>query len=542
MQKKLLTVLLVFTMILGLSTPSWGAQSGKSMKITIPAFSITVNGVKVNNTYSKYPFIVCNNITYFPMTYSGCRFLGLENYWRGNKEGLTIDSTGITAAYLPYRTTAKNAESDNASIPSFPIKVNGKEINNKKQQYPLLSYRNITYFPMTWDFAVKEFGWDYSFNLKDGLSINSDNIKLEQVPISGQMARDRSGKISENAAVTDQYVYYESTEGRIIQAPLADPSKMKMVYQLPIWNYGDGGYVCSELSNDGGKVYLSYHQGGATMGSDYRIRMNDDGTATELQNSYNRIRIFGDKSFSYYTGGAPGPGNLFMKTGNGEYKPIGSSDFLYGWAWTSNENSSGGSGSDDVYLIGDDLYILAFDMKSKTGTTGIYKVNIKTNTTTRLSSKQAFAFQLEGDFLYYQNDGTLYRISIKDEKEELIKPLLSLPNSISNLKILNGKAYWQDGLNYNLYNQDGKNLNFGAGLDDMKIMGEKNEYLVCTFQETELSKYRIMVFDKSGNVVFKTSDKTYCKNIFIKENKIYYYNITTGTICIGKLPNHSSVN
>jgi len=534
MRRKIQIFMLVLLISLGMPAASFGAPTDKSVGIRLPGFSVTVNGVKVDHSYSKYPFIVYNNITYFPMTYNDCRFLGLETNWKGNAAGLTIDATGITAAYLPYKTTSKNNASDQASIPGFPIKVNGKAVDNSKQQYPLLSFRNITYFPMTWEFGVNEFGWDYSFNNKDGLVIESDNIKLEQKKLSESRPKKESGGISDNVTVTDKYVYYEDNKGRIIQAQLADTSKTKMVYQLPVWSYGQGQYVYSGLYVEKDAAYLAYHQGGATIGSDYLLKLNDDGTSTELQNSYTRIKTFGDKSFAYWTGGAPGAGNLFMKTGDGEYKSLGSPDYLYGWAWTLNQNSSV-RGTDDVYLVGDFLYILGFDMKSEKGaTTGIYKVNINTNETIRVSEREALAFQMEGEFLYYQQEGNLYRISIKDGKEELVKQLVKLPNFISNLSVLNGKAYWQDGLNHNLYNESGENVNFGAALDDMKIMGSSGEYLVCTFQETELSKYRIMIFDKDGNVVFKTSDKAYCRNIHIKGTQIYFYNITTGTVCIGQ--------
>ena len=44
-----------------------------------------------------------------------------------------------------------------------------------------------------------------------------------------------------------------------------------------------------------------------------------------------------------------------------------------------------------------------------------------------------------------------------------------------------------------------------------------------------------MIFDKSGDVVFKTSDRAYVRNITIEGETLYFYNITTGTICTGRL-------
>lgn len=550
MGRRLFTILMAVSLILGSTTASFGA-SGKNVAVTLPNFSITVNGVKLDNTYSKYPFIVYNNVTYFPMTYGGCRFLGLENNWKGNAEGLSVDATGITAAYRPYQSSSKNGGSYQASAAAFPIKVNGKAIDNGKQQYPLLSFRNITYFPMTWDFAVKEFGWKYSFNAKDGLVISLDNIKLEQKTIVGTIMKEPYENISgslDKVAVTDRFVYYANSSGRIIQASLADMSKIKTVYELPKWSYGDGEYVHPGLSVENGIAYLKYHQGGAVMGSDFVIRLNDDGTTTELQSSYTRHKSFGDKEFAYFTGAAPGPGNLLMKTGTEEYKNIGDPDYIYGWTWKKDKDGSeGGGGTDDVYLSGDELYILAFNMVTKEPTTtGIYRVNINTNETVRIADEEVMGFRADGDYLYYQIKGTFFRYSLKDGKKETIKQVTTEENGIQDYLVLNGWIYWEksaaggrysaDGeeLNAGLYDINGKNLNEGAMLSGMKLAGVGNDYLVCTFKETSTSKYRIMVFDRDGNVVFKTSDNA-GGSINIVSSKIYFYNATTGTVCVGQL-------
>ena len=69
----------------------------------------------------------------------------------------------------------------------------------------------------------------------------------------------------------------------------------------------------------------------------------------------------------------------------------------------------------------------------------------------------------------------------------------------------------------------------------MKFCGDNKEYLVCSFAETPHSKYRVMVFDRNGDVVFKTSDKAYPHHIYITGKVLYFYNVTAGTACIGEL-------
>ncbi len=526
MRRTLQALSLAFLLVLLVSGAAYGAVAEKSVTVTIPAYGITVNGVKIDNSHIQYPFIVYNDITYFPMTYNDCRFLGLETEWQGNTTGLAVEKTGITAAYKPQKASAKNGGRYPASVPDFPVKVNGKTVDNSKEQYPLLSFRNVAYFPMTWEFGVKEFGWDYSFDSQNGLTIRSANLVLEQKPIANGNIKKAYDDIADNVAVTDQYAYYEDNKGRIIQAPLANLSKTKTVYQLP---YGKEQPVYPvKLYADKDVVYLFYHQGGATMGTGFLIRFNDDGSTEKLLN-YNRVKTFGNKIFFLNTHyGPPYPGNLFFAYDNGEPKPLGDPDYHY-------VGDSGGSETDDLYLVGDDLYILAYPMKQDYGRTGIYKVNIHTNEVTRISQREALSFQKESDFLYYPNEGSLYRISLTDGTEELVQQLSQNPSSVRNFAVLNGKVYWQDDANNILYNAASENVNPGAELDDLKLAGDDDEYLVCTFKETALSKYRIMIFDKSGKVVFKTSDKAYGSNIFIKANTVYFYNSTAGTICIGTL-------
>ncbi len=67
----------------------------------------------------------------------------------------------------------------------------------------------------------------------------------------------------------------------------------------------------------------------------------------------------------------------------------------------------------------------------------------------------------------------------------------------------------------------------------MKITGDNKEYLACTFKETVQAKYRTMVLDRLGKVVFKTSD---CgNNVTIEGNTLYFYNITTQNVCSCKI-------
>ena len=140
-------------------------------------------------------------------------------------------------------------------------------------------------------------------------------------------------------------------------------------------------------------------------------------------------------------------------------------------------------------------------MKSNNTTTSIYKVNINTNDTDRVTDKQVLGFTADNNNLYYESEGLIYEYSIKNNKEAVYD------------KIVNPKAQ----------------------LESIKYMGNTNKYLVCTFFETAESKYRILVLDENDKVVFKTSDSANIDKITIINDNIYYFNETTQTICLSNL-------
>ena len=44
----------------------------------------------------------------------------------------------------------------------FNVTLNGQSTGNEYSKYPLIVYKDITYFSLTWRFAAEEFGRSYS--------------------------------------------------------------------------------------------------------------------------------------------------------------------------------------------------------------------------------------------------------------------------------------------------------------------------------------------------------------------------------------------
>ncbi len=155
-----------------------------TVKVTLPTFKVTINGQQMDNTYNQFPLLVYKGITYFPMAYDYAGFLGTKVNWYqqsrsyNNKSVLFIGVAPEKMEVLNLITTpTANQNSYYATIADYGIALNTTNANdfldNSKEVYPILTFRDITYFPLTWRFAVEQFGWDYAFDCESGLKIDS---------------------------------------------------------------------------------------------------------------------------------------------------------------------------------------------------------------------------------------------------------------------------------------------------------------------------------------------------------------------------------
>ena len=182
--KKIFSILLLAAGLLLCSNVGINADS--SVSVDIPRFKITLNGTVMDNAYNKYPLLMYKDITYFPMTYDYARFLGLKANWypkvRGYYNGGVL-FIGVCPEEEKQnelkiaKTSNKNISRYTATIADYGLALNTvfneDFIENRKEEYPILNFRNVSYFPLTWKYVVEEFGWEYSYTDEGGLKINS---------------------------------------------------------------------------------------------------------------------------------------------------------------------------------------------------------------------------------------------------------------------------------------------------------------------------------------------------------------------------------
>jgi len=176
MFRKCIIIVLTVALVASSFVCAFGAT--KQVTATIPGFPVTLNELKFdNNDYAQYPLLVYRDITYFPMTYYQANLLNLQTSWTAGGGLVITKGNPETPKVFAYATPVaqKNNKTQTATVIDGKVTVNGKVIDNRKEPYPLLLFRNITYFPLTWRFAVEEFGWNYTFDNKAGLKIRADN-------------------------------------------------------------------------------------------------------------------------------------------------------------------------------------------------------------------------------------------------------------------------------------------------------------------------------------------------------------------------------
>ncbi len=165
---KKLIVAIIFVLMISTST----VFAEDTVDVELPEFPVEFNGIDMNPLYSQYPLFIYKGVTYLPITYNLTRSFGL-NCSYSNSDGLKITETKNTGGIKDYLISERNPNQLKAFKASFVIEVNGIIVDNHKEEYPILTYNNITYFPLTWRWVNDEFGWDLTFSKESGLNIVS---------------------------------------------------------------------------------------------------------------------------------------------------------------------------------------------------------------------------------------------------------------------------------------------------------------------------------------------------------------------------------
>nr|WP_275983998.1 DUF5050 domain-containing protein [Paenibacillus hamazuiensis] len=495
--------------------PTKSAHAAASfVSVKLPDFPVTLNGNRVDSTDRLYPLIVYKDVTYVPMTWSDSRMMGLTADWSAD-QGLVIGQAAVTSSYASYAGQQKNASSLQASVAQGPIQVNGHPVDNTKEMYPILSFRDVTYFPLTWKFAHDEFGWSYQWDNRGGLSVSSNNPRVENVDLPADAVNG-----SDDIALFHQYYYFvqhTSSGSHIYRVSETDTSKSELVRSVT-----GTSFISFYVSND--TLRAKYHVGGATMGHFEDIRIEPPGPAEDSAEppAHDTVQVSMTPP--------PSGGNLFLiRAGQPQSSPvrIGDPDLIYGWHLEFSPNGGkSGSGADTGTLVGNRVFVLASPSNGQ-NPNRIYSVDTETNETVKVVDTSVSYFKMIDNKLFYvkDSDHQLYSADIDGTNEAK----LSATAPVSWFQGLQGSVFYtvtkSNGLKelHQLPPNDNDKLLSEEDFKDVVILQNK---LVATLPEG--SDYGIVVFDHSGKPELKVAD--HAEGVKVFSNRLILTSRTDHTV------------
>lgn len=513
------SITFIFCMSLMMPVGQLGAAES-SVQVTLPSYKVSLNGHEVENSYREYPLLVYRGITYFPMTWNDTRMLGLETSW-SQSAGLSIKQSQVTSSYASYKTGSRNASSYSAKISASTITVNGKIIQNSKEQYPLLTFRNITYFPLTWRFAFEEFGWDYKWNAASGLSITSHNPQLRTVDLPAFAANN-------DVVLFEGYYYFTQTTGttnHVYRLPVQKPSAKEEVYSYS-FEGSDSEWQPANVSffTRDNELWLTYHLGGGVMGSEYFAKVGDDGKAELLHQGYLDFRESPYGTLIVRNGASAFEGGNLSLLSAGKSKKVGDPSLMYAVTLSGTQWSLGGGKASYMAVNGDYAYVLA--SRDETDANHIYEINLITNKTTKIVNSSVSWFQLIDKQLYYVNnkDQLLYSSDLDGNNEA---------------KLSEHAVSWFDGVEDNLFYTVKKNstqyelYKVNPNGNDSPVWGSPitgvqviNNQLVCRLEGAN----GVVLLDGSGKLLLKVADPI--KRVLTSDNGLLFQKSSDSSIVI----------
>ncbi len=178
MKKFLFAVFTVVFCFVTLSVFSFTASAQQNVSVQIAPYYTEIDYMSVYNPAVEFPLITYKDITYFPMTYNLCARLGIATGYDQNA-GLyitrhSVPTDGSVTGFFGGIGNNSYGTYYDAVIPEYPVYLNGIRIDNSKEEYPLINFRGITYFPMTWRFAVEELGFTTEWSEENGFKLYRD--------------------------------------------------------------------------------------------------------------------------------------------------------------------------------------------------------------------------------------------------------------------------------------------------------------------------------------------------------------------------------
>ncbi|MUG73112.1 DUF5050 domain-containing protein [Paenibacillus validus] len=449
--KRSLSALLVGITVTCTLPPLGADAAAPALQATVPSFPVTVNGTVLDVTHAAYPLLLYRDITYFPMTWNNTTALGLSVAW-DPVNGLSLSKKAGCEPVRQDLTAVRNdkTKQEPVMLAPFPVTVNGQKVDNAQEPYPVLLYRNMTYFPMTWRFTHDAFGWTTSWTTGQGFGLQACGSGADvQAKQADALNLANGGQL----AVQGDWLYMNPAQqysgpNQLVKKRMDGSGEVKLA---------DDNARYIQLADD----WIYYTSSSPDMKQmDGILKIKPDGSQRTVISAAptNRMWVAGERI--YYT-------RLAFKamegvTGGGYYSATGIHSMNKDG--TDDTELVGGSGEFDFFIHDDRIYFLM--QESETGPSNLYVMSTDGTQRTKLAEGVSRLSVLDGWLFYVKNGMQLNKLSL-DGKVDI--PLLTSDQLISGLHYRQGWLYFIHG-------------SFGimgsASIEKMRIDGTERSSLV----------------------------------------------------------------
>ena len=149
------------------------------------------------------------------------------------------------------------------------------------------------------------------------------------------------------------------------------------------------------------------------------------------------------------------------------------------------------------------------------------------------------SFKIIQDNLTYIYGKTIYSYNLKDEKTEVIYQFAPEHLAPYRYTVFGDSIYLQTSQAYDddlLLTELIKISPSGQAetIDEAEFLTDfaaKGDYLIVLCPEISQTPYRLIVIDKTGEIVFKSADTTNIDSTYVVNDTLNYYNTVTKEIC-----------
>lgn len=491
----------------------------------LPRFKVTLNGKEYHSLNSRYPLFVYKGITYLPATYFTMRYMGIATEFQNGT--LYLSKPNISGSFDDYPMRQSNPKKIAVSRAKANLIVLGNEV--RSSQYPIMSFRNVMYLPMTWELMHDQLGMNYVFSESRGLIIQSDDKKISES--SSMVAGDNP--VDEHLNPIDLELYPVS-DGKRIYRYAQDKiisTNMQGKDVKEIYRFGDNPLSPPHIGDfqvENGNFTVRYRVGTAVMGHNTKIEVDEQGKLRE-KHLGNGIYKIGKEAEYYYAFPGTQRGDIREMIGE-RGKNIGDETYFYGYG--KNIDIRDNYRQDSFGEYKDKIYLMAQKDKGM----NIVSIDKKTKKTEMVVDLDVLGFVMDQYLIYFwtkegiyfynidhvDTTDTLklspgnYKLYCRIDKVEQVFPNKTMTPYFIREGILMQTAG----------SEGGTKLNGDAKVIRCRYDGTKEQYFVCTFQDSR-SGNRILIRNEFGDEMISSDPAV---SVSIIGDEAYYYNLKTRKI------------